>query len=64
MNGKVNELNVNDKWIYHGVTYEVERDEETNELYFKHPSERSGQDDHISIEHVSLGEIIYKEATK
>jgi len=29
MNGKVNELNVNDKWIYHGVTYEVERDEET-----------------------------------
>jgi hypothetical protein len=61
MIGKASELKVNDQWVYGGVIYTVERDEETNELYFKHPSEKAGRDDHIAIEHISEGEIIYKE---
>lgn len=60
MFGKASELAVNDKWLYHGVTYTVEQDRETNELYFKHPSERAGKDDHIAIEHRNHGEIIYR----
>lgn len=55
-------LKVNDKWIYHNVIYTVERNEETGFLYFKHPSERAGQDDHISTEHISHGELIKEES--
>lgn len=58
---KTRELKVNDQWFYSGVIYTVERDEETNELYFKHPSESAGRDDHIAIEHIGHGEIIDRE---
>ena len=61
MKSKATELKVNDQWEYSGVIYTVERDEETGELYFKHPSERAGQDDHIAIEYIAHGEVIYKE---
>lgn len=56
------EINVNDKWQYGGVVYTVERDEETNELYFKHPSERATSDDDIPIQYAGEGQFIYKEA--
>jgi hypothetical protein len=61
MLGKARELKVSDQWIYSGVIYTVERDGETNVLYFKHPSERAGRDDHIAIEHIDHGDLIYKE---
>ena len=54
-------LKVNDKWKYGGVIYTVEQNEETGSLHFKHPSERAGQDDHISTEHISHGELIKEE---
>lgn len=57
-------LKIGDQWQYHNVIYTVERNEETNTLYFKHPNKRAGQDDHIAIEDVKHGEVIYKEASQ
>jgi len=47
-----------DIWLYHGVRYTVEWDEENAGFYLKHPSDRATIDDHIPISEFPNGEVI------
>lgn len=47
-----------DLWLFHGVVYTIELDEDDAMFYLKHPSIKATPDDQMAMRNLKYGEII------